>query len=229
MGEEAGDHRPVVEHGDGTRDTAHGGRDHVGALHAHTAQCGHRGEAPVPRDAGARRGGAARPRQGQRHLYGCAAGGFLKGPVEDRALGEKSKDTGMPVAVSSAAVAEALRAFGAKRISLASPYAPWLNERLHLYSRRRASRSRPCRAWTRRTTPRDQRAHRGTDHGSGPAGDASDIRQLLELPDARDHREDGEKLGKPIVASNQASMWKMLRLLGDNRAVPGAGRLFRDA
>ena len=31
--------------------------------------------------------------------YGCAAGGFLKGPVEDRALGEKiAKDTGIPVA-----------------------------------------------------------------------------------------------------------------------------------
>jgi len=38
-----------------------------------------------------------------------------------------------------------------------------------------------------------------------------------------------QKLGKPIVASNQASMWKMLRLLGDKRVVPGAGRLFREA
>jgi maleate cis-trans isomerase len=31
------------------------------------------------------------------------------------------------------------------------------------------------------------------------------------------------------VASNQASMWKMLRLLGDKQAVAGAGRLFREA
>src|SRR5262249_58557966 len=37
------------------------------------------------------------------------------------------------------------------------------------------------------------------------------------------------KLGKPVVASNQASMWKMLRLMGDARTVPGAGRLFREA
>ena len=45
-----------------------------------------------------------------------AEGGFLKGPVEDRALGEKiAKETGIPVAISSAAVAEALRALGAKR------------------------------------------------------------------------------------------------------------------
>jgi maleate cis-trans isomerase len=31
------------------------------------------------------------------------------------------------------------------------------------------------------------------------------------------------------VASNQASMWKMLRLMGDRRVLPGAGRLFREA
>jgi len=37
------------------------------------------------------------------------------------------------------------------------------------------------------------------------------------------------KLAKPVVASNQASMWKMLRLMGDRRALPGAGRLFREA
>jgi maleate cis-trans isomerase len=37
------------------------------------------------------------------------------------------------------------------------------------------------------------------------------------------------KLGKPVVASNQASMWKMLRLMSDRRALPGAGRLFREA
>ena len=37
------------------------------------------------------------------------------------------------------------------------------------------------------------------------------------------------KHGKPIVTSNASGMWKMLRLLDDHRALPGAGRLFRDA
>ena len=35
--------------------------------------------------------------------------------------------------------------------------------------------------------------------------------------------------GKPVVTSNQAAMWGTLRKIGDKRAVPGAGRLFRDA
>ena len=38
-----------------------------------------------------------------------------------------------------------------------------------------------------------------------------------------------QKLGKPVISSNSASMWKMLRLLGDRRVVPGAGQLFREA
>jgi maleate isomerase len=35
--------------------------------------------------------------------------------------------------------------------------------------------------------------------------------------------------GKPVVTSNQAAMWGTLRGIGDKRAVPGAGRLFKEA
>jgi maleate isomerase len=163
--------------------------------------------------------------------YGCAAGGFLKGPVEDRALGEKiAAETGIPVAVSSAAVAEALRAFGAKRVSLASPYAPWLNERLRQYLIAAGF---------------EVMAMQGLDTQNHSAVTAERIEALITEVDRRQTQaifvscsnfptlgiiESMErKLGKPIVASNQASMWKMLRLLRDPRAVPGAGRLFREA
>jgi maleate cis-trans isomerase len=37
-----------------------------------------------------------------------------------------------------------------------------------------------------------------------------------------------KKLGKPVVTSNSASMWKMMRLVGDESAAPGGGRLFRE-
>jgi len=163
--------------------------------------------------------------------YGCAAGGFLKGPVEDRALGEKiTAETGIPVAVSSAAVAEALRALGAKRVSLASPYAPWLNERLRQYLTAAGF---------------EVMATQGLDTQNHSGVTPSRIEALIAEVDRPESQaifvscsnfptlgiiESMErKLGKPIVASNQASMWKMLRLLRDPRAVPGAGRLFREA
>jgi maleate cis-trans isomerase len=37
------------------------------------------------------------------------------------------------------------------------------------------------------------------------------------------------KHGKPVITSNASGMWKMLRLIGDRREVPGGGRLFREA
>jgi maleate isomerase len=163
--------------------------------------------------------------------YGCAAGGFLKGPVEDRALGERiAKETGIPVAISSAAVAEGLRALGAKRVSVASPYAPWLNERLRQYLTAAGF---------------EVLAMQGLDTQNHSAVTAERIEALIEevnrpetqaifvscsnFPTLGIIESMERKLGKPIVASNQASMWKMLRLLGDSRVVPGAGRLFHAA
>ena len=163
--------------------------------------------------------------------YGCAAGGFLKGPVEDRALGEKiAKETGIPVAVSSAAVAEALRTLGAKRVSLASPYAPWLNERLKQYLTAAgfeimAMQGLDTQNHSAVTNERIEDLIAGVDRPETQAIFVS----CSNFPTLGIIESMEKKLGKPIVASNQASMWKMLRLLGDKRAVPGAGRLFREA
>ena len=38
-----------------------------------------------------------------------------------------------------------------------------------------------------------------------------------------------KRFGKPVVTSNASTLWKMLRVIGDRRAVPGAGRLFSEA
>jgi len=163
--------------------------------------------------------------------YGCAAGGFLKGPVEDRALGEKiQNDTGIPVAVSSAAVADALRAFGAKRISLASPYAPWLNERLRQYLTAAgfevmAMQGLDTQNHSAVTNERIEALIAEVDRPQTQAIFVS----CSNFPTLGIIESMERKLGKPVVASNQASMWKMLRLMGDARTIPGAGRLFREA
>ena len=36
-----------------------------------------------------------------------------------------------------------------------------------------------------------------------------------------------EAIGRPVVTSNQASVWRCLRLLGLTRPLPGYGRLLR--
>ena len=163
--------------------------------------------------------------------YGCAAGGFLKGPVEDQALGARiEKETGIPIAVSSAAVAEALRTLGATRVSLASPYAPWLNERLRQYLTSAgfevmAMQGLDTQNHSAVTTERIEALISEVDRPQAQAIFVS----CSNFPTLGIIESMERKLGKPIVASNQASMWKMLRLVGDKRTVPGAGRLFREA
>jgi maleate cis-trans isomerase len=163
--------------------------------------------------------------------YGCAAGGFLKGPVEDRALGRKIEEaTGIPVAISSSAVADALRTLGATRVSLASPYAPWLNERLRQYLTAAgfevmAMQGLDTQNHSAVTTERIEALVMEVDR---PEAQAIFI-SCSNFPTLGLIESLERKLAKPIVASNQASMWKMLRLMGDRRALPGAGRLFREA
>ncbi len=162
--------------------------------------------------------------------YGCTGGGFIKGPGYDQQLIQEIKDaTAIRGTTTIVGVTDALRAFDAKRLCVASPYEPWLNERL-----------------------RDFLTETGFDvldvKGLGTQAHASVKPEQVEAlvtsvdrPDAQaifisctnfgtlDIIESLEKkLGKPVVTSNSASMWKMMRIVGDKRAVPGAGRLFRE-
>ncbi|MBI4204269.1 MAG: aspartate/glutamate racemase family protein [Betaproteobacteria bacterium] len=163
--------------------------------------------------------------------YGCTAGGFLKGPEGDRKVGaEIAAATGTPVATSAAAVADALRAVGAKRVGVASPYAAWLNERVRAYLEADgfevvAIQGLGTEAHSTITLERVEALAAEVNRPEAQAIfiSCSNFR-TLEIIESLERR-----FGKPVVTSNASSMWKMLRLMGDRRAVPGAGRLFREA
>jgi maleate cis-trans isomerase len=66
--------------------------------------------------------------------YGCTTGSFFKGPGWDREMVELIERTaGVPAVATSPSVVAALRAFGARRISVATPYPEWNNQRLRTY------------------------------------------------------------------------------------------------
>ena len=163
--------------------------------------------------------------------YGCTAGGFLKGPEGDRKVGaEIAAATGIPVATSAAAVADALRAVGARRVGVASPYAAWLNERVRVYLEADgfevvAIQGLGTEAHSTITLERVEALAAEVNRPEVQAIfiSCSNFR-TLEIIEALEDR-----FAKPVVTSNASSMWKMLRLMDDRRAVPGAGRLFRAA
>ncbi len=163
--------------------------------------------------------------------YGCTAGGFLKGPGYDRQIVQDIEAaTGIPGATTAAAVVDALRALGIKRVSVASPYEPWLNEKLQSYLKEcgfevLAIKGFGTQAHASFTPEQNAVLVAEVDRTDAQAIfiSCSNFRTLEIIGPLE------EKLGKPVVTSNSASIWKMLRLLQDRRDLPGAGRLLRDA
>ena len=162
--------------------------------------------------------------------YGCTGGGFIKGPGYDQQLTKEIKEaTGIPGTTTIVGVTDALRAFDAKKLCVASPYEPWLNEKLRDFLGKTGFEVLAIKGL-------------GTQaHSSVKAEDVEALVTSVDRPDAQaifisctnfgtlDIIESLEKkLGKPVVTSNSASMWKMMRLVGDKSAVPGGGRLFRE-
>lgn len=163
--------------------------------------------------------------------HGCTGSGFLKTPDEDMALAALlEQGTGIPTVTSSAAIVQALRALGARRISVASPYEPWLNEKLRVYLEAAGFELLAMKGLATQA------------HGSI----STDTVRALALDVMRPETQalfiscsnfrtldileslEGET-GRPVVTSNQAALWGTLRRIGDKRAIAGAGRLFREA
>ncbi len=163
--------------------------------------------------------------------YGCTAGGFLKGPGYDRdIIGAIEAETGIPGVATAAAVVDALRALAAERVSVASPYEPWLNQRLQSYLKEcgfevRAIKGFGTQAHASFTPEQNAALVAEVDRAEAQAVFISCTNfRTLEIIEPLE-----QKLGKPVVTSTSASMWKMLRRLGDSREIRGAGRLLREA
>ncbi len=163
--------------------------------------------------------------------YGCTAGGFLKGPGYDQQIiRDIETATGIPGAATAAAVVDALRALRAHRVCVASPYEPWLNEKLQTYLKEcgfevLAIKGFGTQAHSSFTPEQNAALVAEVDRAEAQAIfiSCSNFR-TLEIIEPLE-----QKLGKPVVTSNSASVWKMLRVIGDGRRVPGGGRLLREA
>jgi maleate isomerase len=67
-------------------------------------------------------------------VYGCTTGSFYKGPGWDTEMLELiRREARVPAVATSPSVVEALRFFGARRLSVATPYPEWNNQRLRAY------------------------------------------------------------------------------------------------
>jgi maleate isomerase len=164
-------------------------------------------------------------------VWACTSGSFLKGPGYDQEIiKDIQNETGIPALTTSTAVVDALKALGVKRLAVATPYIQQIDEKeqqfleasvpgltvtamkgLGILSAFEKGTLAPASAYT---------AARSLDLAEAEAIFISctawrtfEIIELLE----RD-------TGKPVITSNQATLWSALRVLGV-RNVRGYGQL----
>ena len=165
--------------------------------------------------------------------YGCTTGSFYRGPGWDRDMLDLiHRAAGVPAVATSPSVVEALRFFGARTISVATPYPDWNNQQLRAYlealdfnvlnvegePRAAASGNQGINDFD----PEDVVAF--ASRACRPEADAllcsctawRSLEAVAELE---------QRIGKPVVTSNQASIWASYRAVGLAPKITGFGRL----
>ena len=162
----------------------------------------------------------------------CTSGSFSRGIAWDEALRRTLREHGRcPATTTSTAMVEAFRALGARRVALATPYEPRVNDKLVQYVEGHGFTVESCVGlgltldWHINTLrPMDladliRRADRPTAEVVFVSDTCIVLSPLAEALEA--------DLGKPVVSANMVTMWHALRLAGVRDPQPGLGRLFR--
>jgi maleate cis-trans isomerase len=167
--------------------------------------------------------------------YGCTTGSFFKGPGWDREMIELIERTAkVPAVATSPSVVEALRSFGARRISVATPYPEWNNQKLRAYLAAQGFEvlnleAEPTAAKAGNQGINDQDPAVIVEFAARacrPEADAL-LCSCTAWRSVEAVEEIEKRIGKPVVSSNQSSIWMTLRRLGHTEPIAGFGRLLR--
>ena len=137
---------------------------------------------------------------------------------------------GVPALTSAEAIGEAVRALGASRIALVSPYSAQVIGRAKAYYETRYGLSVVAMEGFGAT---DAYAIGGLSANNATDAfvriDRPDIEILVvpggNFPTMRHIAGWERRFGKPVITTNQAALWAMLRVMGVSAPLPGLGRL----
>ena len=165
--------------------------------------------------------------------YGCTTGSFYRGPGWDEEMMQLMEGvTGVPAAATSPSVVEALRFLGARKISVASPYPEFNNSRLGPYFEAKGFEvlnieSEPWAAQAGNQGINDQDPSVIIEFASKVCRPDADVLfcsctawRALEAVDELERR-----TAKPVVTSNQATIWATFRNAGISGPIRGFGKL----
>jgi maleate cis-trans isomerase len=159
--------------------------------------------------------------------FGCTGGSFVRPGYDQEIIDAIVRATKIPTTTTSTAINEALKYLKVKNVAIASPYPEWLNDRLAKFlegSGFRVVSKKGLNVECPAFLPPEHAYKVATEANCEEAEviliSCTNFRSLEVLASLE------EDLGKPVVSSNTASMWKLLQLSGSKDRVKGAGQLF---
>jgi arylmalonate decarboxylase len=145
-----------------------------------------------------------------------------------------SAGAGVPSITSAEAVGRAVRALGARRIGLVSPYSEEVNERaVHYFHNKHGIETVACEGFG--ATDSYAIGNLGPENAGNAFGriDRPEIEVFVvpggNFPTMVSIAAWEKEFGKPVVTTNQASFWAMLGMLKTGDRIPGFGRLLAEA
>ena len=165
-------------------------------------------------------------------VYACTSGSFVKGLGWDRLIVDKLQSiAGCPAITTSTAMVEALRALGIRKVALATPYLDVVNEREVEFLQKSGFEVVRCRGLglsgrTIREQPPEKvyELAKSVDvsEADGLFISCTDFR-AIEVIDLLE-----TELRKPVLSSNQVTLWALLKILNRPDLVKGYGRLLAE-
>jgi len=162
--------------------------------------------------------------------FGCTSGSLVNGLGYDQQIIETiKKETGKPATTTATACIQAFTEYGIKKISLATPYENWINEKEKVFFEGNGVQ---VAAMDGLGLPEAEaiasvdpgRIYRMAKAVDRPEADAIFI-SCTDFRGAETIRILEQDLGKPVFTSNQVTLWAMLRLAGVKSPISGYGRL----
>jgi maleate isomerase len=162
--------------------------------------------------------------------FGCTSGAMAIGPDRVAAAVHQARP-GIPVTDPVSASLKGLRALGARRIALITPYPDAVNEVVAGYVAAQGFEIVERGSFKQTSDPTISRVPPEAIYQAGVALGRRNVEALfisctaLRCSPVIERIE--QAIGKPVVTSNQALAWDCLRLAGSRTAVEGYGRLLR--
>jgi maleate isomerase len=167
-------------------------------------------------------------------VYGCTSGSFLEGVGKEARLAARiTQRTGIPAVTTSTAVIEALRAVGAHRLFMVTPYPDDVNEHeveflTHYGFEVVAVKAFGCPSSEEiRKLSSDQVAKLVLSQPDAIAACDTIFLSCTNMLSMDRVAMIEAWTGKPVVTSNQASLWAALVQMGVPTGSINCGRLFR--